>query len=292
MEQHRRSLWLGAALVLLLVGYGVAPILRAVSVAHPMRSNIGKPTALVDAGLQVREVSFQTARGATIRGWYVPSQNGAAVMVAHGLGENRSAHVPIASALAKQGYGVLLVDLIAHGESDGSTLALDGQEILAAVSFLKNQGDNTPNKIGVLGYSLGALVSLQAAAQTQDIQAIVADGPMPVITLQDQPPPLDVSDWAWVPFDAIQLQALAVQGAAPAFSTIDAMHHTAPRPLLFIAGTRNQGEARVIRNYYANENRGVTLWEIAYAGHIGGYAANPQEYETRVTAFFDKALLP
>jgi hypothetical protein len=34
-----------------------------------------------------------------------------------------------------------------------------------------------------------------------------------------------------------------------------------------------------------------TLWEIPEAEHVGGLAARPAEYERRVVAFFDRALL-
>ena len=35
----------------------------------------------------------------------------------------------------------------------------------------------------------------------------------------------------------------------------------------------------------------ATLWKIADAGHTGGLDAHPAEYEQRVVAFFDHALV-
>jgi hypothetical protein len=34
-----------------------------------------------------------------------------------------------------------------------------------------------------------------------------------------------------------------------------------------------------------------SLWGVPEAGHIAGITAQPREYERRVTAFFDRALL-
>jgi hypothetical protein len=41
----------------------------------------------------------------------------------------------------------------------------------------------------------------------------------------------------------------------------------------------------------AAAGRPKTLWEIPGAGHTGGLKAQPQQYEQRVIAFFERALL-
>jgi hypothetical protein len=68
------------------------------------------------------DVSFETSDGLTIRGWYAPSRNGAAIVLVHGSGSNRLGPRKHARLLAEHGYGVLLYDARGLGESDGDPL--------------------------------------------------------------------------------------------------------------------------------------------------------------------------
>ena len=68
-----------------------------------------------ELGAAYEQVAFETADGLTLKGWYVPSRNGAAVIAAPGrAGSQRQARM-----LARHGYGVLLFDRRGEGESDG-----------------------------------------------------------------------------------------------------------------------------------------------------------------------------
>ena len=80
------------------------------------------PTALgsetpADRGLSFEAVEFPAADGVGLSGWYVPSHNGAAVVLLPGSGSTRSAVLDHAVVLAGGGYGVLLFDARGHGES-------------------------------------------------------------------------------------------------------------------------------------------------------------------------------
>ena len=57
-----------------------------------------------------------------LSGWYVPSRNGAAVVLLHGAGSTRSAVLPHAVVLADDGFGVLLYDARGHGRSQGRAM--------------------------------------------------------------------------------------------------------------------------------------------------------------------------
>lgn len=61
-----------------------------------------------------------------------------------------------------------------------------------------------------------------------------------------------------------------------------------PRPLLLIG---SGSEKEMIEHHYDAAKEPKELWIIPEAGHIGGLAARPGEYETRVVNFFDHALL-
>ncbi|HLO14217.1 MAG TPA: alpha/beta fold hydrolase [Anaerolineales bacterium] len=275
---------------LLLIVYGALPTIRAVAVAHPAHKPVCCKTP-ADFGLKYEDVSFQTKNDLTLRGWYIPGKNRAAVIITHGFGGNRADYLEPAAVLVQHNFSVLSIDLIAHGDSEGDVLTLNGEDVLAAVAFLKSQTEVDSSRIGVWGFSLGGLVSIQAAAQSNEIQAVAADGPFPVVTTEDMPPPEHITDLLWIPFDWMQHNALALQGVSAKYSTIEALHRITPRPVLLVAGIQNNGERRVLEQYYTKANQTVTLWEIPEAGHVGGWWARPQEYAQRIIKFFEQALL-
>lgn len=276
--------------MLLLMGYLALPIARALSIAHPPRSAVCCATP-ADYGHPYEPVTIPSAHGLKLNGWLVPSRNGAMVVVVHGFGGNRISTLEAGSMLADHGFGVLWIDLLAHGESEGTLLTLDGEDVLAAVRYLQAQSPTSSLPIGVWGFSLGGLEALQAASQTSAIGGVVADGPMPVITPEDMPPPESLVDALWVPFDWVQLRALEWQGIRAHSSVHQALEDIAPRPILLIAGMQNQGEARVLRGYAAAGGNHITLWKIPEAGHTGGWWARRDEYTKKVVALFSLALL-
>lgn len=269
--------------------YGILPVLRASLVSHPNRKPLR--TDSLEISFEYENVEFETSEHLKVRGWYSVSHNQAAVIVAHGYGGNRADYVEPAEVLVELGYGVLLVDLLAHGESEGTRLVLDGQEILAAVDYLTARPEIDSQRIGAWGFSLGGLVSLQAAAQEEEIRAVIADGPFPVIAGQDMPSPDRISDWLWVPFDWVQLRALKLFGVSAAMSTTEALSRIGNRPVLLVSGIENEGERRVMQKYAESSGGVVELWEVNGAGHVESWWESRAKYEEKAVAFFEQALL-
>jgi dipeptidyl aminopeptidase/acylaminoacyl peptidase len=105
-------------------------------------------------GAAYENVSFTTTGGLTLRGWYVPSRNHAAVIAAPGrAGSQRPARV-----LVRHGYGVLLFDRRGEGKSDGDPNAFGwgaAKDVIAAVAFLQRRADVDRDRIGGIGLSVG-----------------------------------------------------------------------------------------------------------------------------------------
>src|SRR5262249_10254045 len=71
----------------------------------------GKPRiAVATFAVPHENVSFRSADGVRLAGWYVPSRNGAAIVLVHGGGGSRDGLKLHAAMLARHGYGVLLYD--------------------------------------------------------------------------------------------------------------------------------------------------------------------------------------
>jgi uncharacterized protein len=79
---------------------------QAVAFTHVPPTTVGERTP-ADLGVAYREVEFPSADGVDLSGWYLPSTNGAAVVLLHGSGSTRSAVLDHAVVLAGHGYGVL-----------------------------------------------------------------------------------------------------------------------------------------------------------------------------------------
>jgi hypothetical protein len=123
-----------------------------------------------------------------------------------------------------------------------------------------------------------------------EIRAVVADGPG-FANVRDLPPPVSLLDRVqkidgWIAFKFFELYS----GMSAPPAVVEEISDIAPRPILLIS--TGQGlEQRMSRYYYDNAGDPKTLWEIPETGHGGGLGARPEEYEERIIAFFDKALL-
>lgn len=130
------------------------------------------PTAQL--GVPHDTVTFPTPDGLRLTGWYVPSENVAAVIL-YPLGSvQRHARM-----LIDHGYGVILVAPRGYGTSEGDPNAWGwgaDNDVHGAVDFLRQRTDVDPDRIGALGLSVGGEVLLHAAAENPALSAVVSEG--------------------------------------------------------------------------------------------------------------------
>jgi uncharacterized protein len=266
----------------------VAPICFAIVVTHKPRASV-QPA---DLGRPYRDVTIRTSDGLDLAGWYVPSRNGAAVIVFPG----RTGAVPQARMLARHGYGVLLLDMRGQGESEGDPNGLgwgSSKDLDAAVAFLDAQPDVRDQRIGGLGLSVGGEQLLETAAKNNGLKAVVSEGAglrsvRESLARKDVP---RIQVWLQYPFDAVLTGATIVLGGhLPPPSLERLVQEIAPRPAYFIYGGRGQAAEKALTPaYYHAAAPPKTLWEIPEAEHTGGFEARPREYEQRIVDFFDQS---
>jgi fermentation-respiration switch protein FrsA (DUF1100 family) len=258
--------------------------------AHPFR-NVACCDTPATVGLDYEEVEFTSDDGLTLQGWYVPSENHANVILAHGIHADRSQMLPHARMLAQKGYGVLLFDLRAHGKSDGDTLIYSGDDVLAALNYLRGRDDVDPDRIGALGFSLGAGLVIQAAAEDEGIRAVVADEPG-AIGFADSTPFSSVSETLAVSFNLLFFPLLPTYTHAPnPPPAVEQIQMVAPRPVLIIAQQDNVYPATTARKVFEAAQEPKELWVFSGSGHGAGPVLFPEEYAREITEFFDRALL-
>lgn len=106
---------------------------------------------------------------------------GGAVVLMHGVWENRLRMVPRARRLQEEGFAVLLFDLQAHGESPGTRITfgrLEGLDAAAAVAFVRRRLPE--ERVGVIGVSLGGAAAVLGPAPLP-VDALVLESVYPDI---------------------------------------------------------------------------------------------------------------
>lgn len=269
-----------------LVSYAIALPSGTYPFAHPKRGGVIAPAA--DYPARFEEVEFTTHDGLRLSGWYLPSENGATISFAHGIDSSRSGLLDHARPLIEAGYGVLLFDLRTSGRSEGDTLKYDGSDVLAAYEYLKNRDDVDAERIGAFGFSLGAIITLQAAAVEPGIKSVFLDGIGPV-AFADTPNPVNVTDWTYLPADFLFWPLLGLRTGVTPLPNTEVIAKIAPRPV-YLVGT-SDFEGRVIAKLYEAAHEPKTHWSIPDAFHGTGILLYPEEYKERLVGFFDEALM-
>ena len=287
----RALTWIG---VVVLVVLCLSTVGQAVAATNVPGTDVGDETP-ADRGLEFSDVRVRTDDGIELAGWYVPSENGAAVVLRHGAGSTRSDVLDHAAVLGSNGYGVLAIDARGHGDSGGRAMDFGwygDADIAAAVSFLEGRPEVDDGGIAVVGMSMGGEEAIGALATDERIAAVVAEGVGQRVAADKE---WLVERYGWrgrvqVAADRVMYGLTDLLTAAdPPIPLADAVNAAAPRPVLVIAGGAEHDEPEVAAHLVAASPGNVEQWVVAGAGHIGGLRAEPAEWERRVVAFLDEA---
>ena len=290
---HRHRLLLLLLLEIVLIFYVVLPLAATHTLLYPIRLPVTLPPSQISAN--VEDVSLTTSDGVLLKGWYIPSRNGAAIIAVHGYAGNRS-HVAFhAKALADQGYGVLLIDMRMHGESGGGLYSPwdTGRDVSAAVDYLKTRSDVQPDRIGAVGLSAGANAILYSAAASPDVRALILDGTGRSTVDDFLNPFIPDVQGLWFMTPAIWLDDRALElytGHAAPLPFKELVKQIAPRPMLFISGGQAPYETSLAERYATSAGPSAAAWDLPDAGHVGGMMARPEEYTQKMLDFFDRHL--
>jgi uncharacterized protein len=265
------------------------PVSAAIIVTHKHREPIGDPPSAA-----YRPVTFTASDGLELSGWYRASQNGAAVVLVHGGGGDRTGAEEHAELLARHGFGVLLYDARGRGESEGSPTGAPGwgweKDVERALAFLRGRRDVDPDRIGGLGLSTGANVLIEVAAEHRELKAVVAEGAT-ARSFADYRnlAGIDIAaPYWWMFYNGVRV----LSGDSPGEPLKDLVSRVSPTPLLLIAGGRGIAQERDLNRIYAEAAREpVELWDLPDVSHTAAIRERPEEYERRVVGFFDEALL-
>ncbi len=257
---------------------------------HPARTLVSSEQRVeaTSALADLADISFQTKDGLTLRGWYEPPKNGVVVVLVHGLGGNRASLLPDAEVMARHGYGVLLYDARAHGESGGNAAtwgSTEASDIAAAVSFVRSHSG--AQRVALLGFSVGASAVTRAAADDPSIAAVILYATWPSLRAEMA---YKAQRGGWL---GAQLALLAMSLSGTQVDQIrpeQDMSRIAPRPVLMLSGGVDGDTPPWAMDQLFSEISGPKqFWREPEVGHGGYLQAEPSEYERRVIGFLDHA---
>lgn len=292
-RKQLRGLLVLTLLETLAVLYVLLPTMAAESGIHPVRL----PVKVTPEELEMtyEPVSLTTQDGLTLRGWYIPGTNRAAVIALHGLNGNRTHVVYHAKTLNQVGFGVLALDMRAQGESEGEVFDwYCYQDVIAGLRYLQTRPDVDPQRIGALGLSAGAEAIIFAASFDPGLKAIWVDGAGLGDTSDALDPMLPYArkyffstplNWMYFRMTAV----LAGHSSSPAFKTV--VPAIAPRHAMFVGAGKDPVEPDAARRYASLAGPNASAWVIPNVGHVSGIFGASEEYQKRLVDFFTQALL-
>ncbi|WP_246957917.1 alpha/beta hydrolase [Brachybacterium sp. Marseille-Q7125] len=234
------------------------------------------------------DVEFTAADGAQLRGWWMEAPGSTDVVIAsHGFRGDKSQLLGIGTGLRRAGISVLLYDFRGNGESGDGKQSLgfhEQQDLRAAIAWVR---DRVPGaRISLVGFSMGAAVSLLVAAEDDGIERVVADSAFAHMhgVIAAAAAAMRLPGAAASLVDAAT-RAVYGYGFAQVRPT-EAIRGIAPRPVLLFHSTADE----VVPVAHAHElaaaaGEGTTLQLTEGAGHCGSYFADRPGYITRVAEF-------
>ncbi len=271
---------------------GIVPPYAAYSFLTPIRVQAVYPPDAV--GLPYE--NLQIAAPDPLAAWFIPGSSRATIVLLHGLNGERSSVLEVAKVLHAAGYSLLLPDLPGHGASGGAITTYGYREavdITAAVRYLQGRPDVDPQRIGLMGWSLGAVTALLTAERVPEVRGVVADSSF--VTLSEQLDHQgDYLDLLKPVYPLIRLYGAWFAGVDPAsVRPRRAIAALSPRPVLLIHG-QDDLSMPVAGAYtlYAAAGEPKDLWVVPGAVHTAARAVAPAEYDRRTIAFFRKAMPP
>jgi uncharacterized protein len=257
--------------------------------SRPARHSIGA----LPAHLHGRDVQFVSGSGSELRGWLIPGRKGAgAVVLMHGFRGDRRQMLARASFLSEAGYGVLLFDFQAHGESPGKQITigyLESRDAQDAVEFMKK--NNYGEKLGVIGLSMGGAAAI-LASPALEVEAIVLEAVYPDIERAvANRVERYLGAWARGLGRLLIMQLPLRTGIEKeALRPIDRVG-AIKAPKLFIAGAKDQHtKLDESREIFAAASEPKELWVVEAAAHVDVHQMAREEYERRILDFFEKRL--
>jgi uncharacterized protein len=241
------------------------------------------------------EAELVTADGVSFGAWHFRQPGSPqTVIVSGGHKGQRTNSLGISAALWRKGFNVILYSYRGMPGSDRAPITFGIKEVLelqAVIAFARKRIPNA--RIGLIGYSMGAVVSLLGAAGEPGVEALVLDSPFSdlrtlmaenvrrAIKLPGEP-------FVWLAGLMLRLRSGTRLSECSPQTVLSSLE---PRPLFFIHGGADDitsvNHSRRLYDAYRGPRE---IWIVQGAPHTGAYFADRPLYVERVAGFFARHL--
>jgi fermentation-respiration switch protein FrsA (DUF1100 family) len=241
------------------------------------------------------EVELVTADGISFGAWHF-RQSGSpqTVIVSGGHKGQRTNSLGISAALWRKGFNVILYSYRGMPGSDRAPVTFGIKEVLelqAVIAFARKRIPHA--RIGLLGYSMGAVVSLLGAAGEPGVEALVLDSPFSdlrtlLVENVRRTARLPGAPFVWLAGLMLRLRSGSRLSECSPQAVLSSLE---PRPLFFIHGGADDitsvNHSRRLYDAYRGPRE---IWIVQGAPHTGAYFADRPLYVERVAGFFARHL--
>lgn len=269
--------------ILVLILAALAPYAPAGLNSHFYRPNHQIYTTPTEYGSPYETVSFQSADGTVLNGWFVPAHGQAfgTVIHFHGNARNMSSHYPQVSWLPAKGFNLFVFDYRGYGKSQG-TPSRKGvyEDSVAAVEYIQARSDT--HKLILFGQSLGCAQALAVLGKNhfKDVVGIAIDSPFSSYKS------IAVEHVTW-------LKPVAYLLIGNSLSPKKYVGNISPTPLLIIHGTADQVIAyKHAHRLFKKANEPKMLWTMEGGRHLDALTTHKKETIPRLHALFAEWLRP
>ena len=242
--------------------------------------------------LRAIDIVFPSESGSVIHGWFVEGEGERGCMLLlPGIRANRLSMVERARFLRRLGYGVMLIDFQATGESPGRRItfgSLESRDVAAAVARLRELCPNQP--VGVIGSSLGGAAAL-LTRKPIDADALVLEAVYPTIRHATSNRLRQRLGFLAEPMAGVLLMPLRLGlGVAPNdLQPIDRIGEV-QYPKFIISGAADRHTtADDTRALFEAAQEPKSIWLVPELQHVDIHRARRVEYERRVSDFIASA---
>ena len=270
---------------------------------HPASRPIGQfdernaEAAAQQNSVEFRDVELEAQDGVSLRAWFMRPQeaNGSAVILLHGVSDNRLGMFGYGRWLLQNHYSVLLPDARHHGNSGGLTSygIKEADDIHQWVDWIET--NEHPGCVYGLGESMGAAELLQSLMREPRFCAIIAESPFASfreVAYARFGRPFHTGPWLGRTFFRPTVDAgflyvrihygLNMEDASPERAVVNSKV-----PVLLIHGLNDQNIPPYHSDLIEAKNpKSVVVWNVPGAVHTGAYKAAPEEFNRRVLGWF------
>lgn len=284
---------LSLVIILIVVYLGISYFIAS-KITEPTARHIDISADFVSPNF--KNVSFKTEDNLLLKGWLFEPKRKKVIIFVSGILDNRTNAgyygADLTRELLAKGYGVLLYDTRARGESGGTVRGKNEElDVIAAVNYLKQKGVE-PKNIGIISFSSGASATLMAIDKINDIGPVVIDSAPTIfkhvtdnILIKEQHIPSFIIPGVYF----MTKYAFGVD-----INSINPIEHVVKVPDRVFLYLHCANDTSILpensKELLVKSNSKSKLVFFPKCSHVETYKKNPEMYRKEVFSFLDQAL--